>query len=201
MASAEDARFLETTHGKTRKRELTTMRCRRRSRVRLAQPIQRSRHGSVFVAASNSTHPSLRPLPSVEVADVREGAPVAEVVVAVDERVPEMPALRVRHRLRRSASGAAISLRVRGGGRPALTAFIRTLSSRFGGSLMPPGSPASPASRGRPRPCRRPSPFSSRDARRSSQLRLSLGKSATVSNEGGRLEVDDAGPCAAPESA
>ena len=57
-----------------------------------------------------------------EVADVRpEGAPVAEVVVAVDERVPELPALRVRHRL--DAQRAQVRerrgdfrLRVRGGG-------------------------------------------------------------------------------------
>ena len=65
MASAEDARFFDRTHGNTRNRELTTIRRRLRSRVRSVHPIQRSRHGSLFVTASNSRHPSLRPSLSV----------------------------------------------------------------------------------------------------------------------------------------
>ena len=61
MTRAEVARFFEHTHGKTRKRELTTSSCRLGPRARSLHPIQLSRHGSVFAAASNSGHPGLRP--------------------------------------------------------------------------------------------------------------------------------------------
>ena len=80
---------------------MTTIRCRLRPRARSLHPIQLSRHGSVFVAASNSRHPSLRPSRSAtKVTDVRpKRATVAEVVVAVDEGVPQLPSVRVGGRL------------------------------------------------------------------------------------------------------
>ncbi len=123
-------------------RELPHRQGQRRGRQELrAHPgehgVARVHHHQVAVAVPARKRPPHRleeqaPQPAAvpvgeEVADVRpEGAPVTQMVVAVDGRVPEPPALRVRHGLQAQRPEIAeprrdLRLRVGGGGpgRPA----------------------------------------------------------------------------------
>ena len=112
-ASAEEARFFETTQGNTRKREVTTMRCRRRSRVRALQPIQRSWKRLRRRLGQRASQPAAVPA-CHEIPDRRpEGTPVAKVVVAVDESVPELPSMSVTSSTRSRRRSASGSLRLR----------------------------------------------------------------------------------------
>ena len=81
--------------------ELLTTRFSRFARSCSRQPIHWSRQGSAVVAASNIRHPSFRPwVVQDEVAQVRtERTPAAQVVMPVDQLVPLLHRVLLRHHL------------------------------------------------------------------------------------------------------
>ena len=145
MARMWDPRFGTESQGNPRCREWTVLRCRLRSRLRSVHPIPRSRHGSVFVPASNRMAAQPAPLPvGHEGADPRpEGTPVAKVGVPVDEGVPQLPPSGSGTGSTRSGRSSDRGATISGCGseaevRTGAEVRSRTGSSRTGGSVRMP---------------------------------------------------------------